>query len=143
MESCGHITIKDNNIKLVIDTSGHGGNYSWSIFRLETLLMVSYFAKISVARFNKYQRNMYYIDLVYTREIKINSSSQFEYKNTCNYKELKRLLKEKVIKWNPFYDWILNYWLITAKKKNSVMILHFQKIWYWHQRKIVIKLLIL
>ena len=60
--------------------------------------MVSYFAKISVARFNKYQRNMYYIDLVYTREIKTNSSSQFEYKNTCNYKEVKILLKEKIIK---------------------------------------------
>ena len=30
IESCGIITIKDNNIKFVIDTSGHRSNYSWS-----------------------------------------------------------------------------------------------------------------
>ena len=34
LESCGIIAIKDNNIKDVIDTSSHGGNYSWSISRL-------------------------------------------------------------------------------------------------------------
>ena len=33
LESCGCITIKYNNIKFVIDASGHGSNYSWSMFR--------------------------------------------------------------------------------------------------------------
>ena len=28
LESCGLITIKDNNFKFVLDTSSHGGKYS-------------------------------------------------------------------------------------------------------------------
>ena len=58
LEPCGLITIKDNNIKIVIDTSGHGGNYSWSMFRLEISLLGNYFTTMSITRFNKYQRNM-------------------------------------------------------------------------------------
>ena len=35
LESCGLITIKDNNIKFVLDTSSHGGTYRWSMSLLE------------------------------------------------------------------------------------------------------------
>ena len=78
LESCGLIAIKENNIKFVIDTSGHEGNYSWSMFRLEKSLTVNYFAEMFVARFNKHQRNMYCIGLGYAHETEINPSSQFE-----------------------------------------------------------------
>ena len=53
LESCGLVTIKDNDIKFVIDISSHVGNYSWSMFRLENSVLVNYFAKISITRFNK------------------------------------------------------------------------------------------
>ena len=43
------ITIKDDKIKFIIDTSGHGVNYSWPTFRLENSLLVNYFAKMSIA----------------------------------------------------------------------------------------------
>ena len=36
LELCGLVIIKDNKIKFVIDTSGRGGNYSWSMFRKGT-----------------------------------------------------------------------------------------------------------
>ena len=81
LKLCGILPIKDNNIKFVIDTSGHGGKYRRSIFYLENSILVNYFAKISVARFNKHQRNMHCIGLGYDHETKINSSSQFNYKN--------------------------------------------------------------
>ena len=81
LESCGLITIKDNNIKFVIDTSGHGGNYSWSMCLLENSLLSKYFTKMSVTMFNKYQRNMYFIGLDYDHDTKINPSSQFQLKN--------------------------------------------------------------
>ena len=45
LESCGRITIKYNNIKFVINASGHGGNCSWSIFRLENLVFGNHFTK--------------------------------------------------------------------------------------------------
>ena len=45
LESCGLITIKDNNIKFVWDTSGHGGKYSWSVFLLENSLSDNFFTK--------------------------------------------------------------------------------------------------
>ena len=50
LESSGLINIKDNNIKFVIDTSGHRDNCSWSMFRLETSFLINYFAKISITR---------------------------------------------------------------------------------------------
>ena len=81
IESYGINTINDYNINVVIDTSDHGGNYTRSIFCFENSLLVNYFAIIFVTTVNKYQRNMYYIGLGYTRETKINPSSQFNYKN--------------------------------------------------------------
>ena len=95
LESCGLITFKDNNIRFVVDISGHGDNYSWSIFRLENSLLVSYFANMSIARFNKQQRNVYFIGLGYDRETKINPLSQFQFKISRKCSELKRLLNDK------------------------------------------------
>ena len=48
-----------------------------------------------VARFNRHQRNVYYIGLDYDRETNINPSSQFTLKKPRNCKELKVLLNEK------------------------------------------------
>ena len=73
------------------------------MFSLEYSLTVNYFAKKSVAGFNEYERNMYYVGLGIIRETKINPSSQFEYKKTRKYKELKSLLKDKYYKMR----WIL------------------------------------
>ena len=98
LELCGLITIKHNNMKFVINASGHGGNYSWPMFRLENLLFGNYFTKMSVARFNKYQRNIYIIGLSYDRDTRINLSSQFQFKKTHKYGERKILLIEKVYK---------------------------------------------
>ena len=53
LESCGLVTIKDNDIKFVIDISSHVGNYSWSMFCLENSVLVNYYAKISITRFSK------------------------------------------------------------------------------------------
>ena len=50
---------------------------------------------MDVARFNRHQRNVYYIDLDYDRETNINPSSQFTLKKPRNCKELKVLLNEK------------------------------------------------
>ena len=94
LEPCSLITIKDNNIKCVIDTSGHGGNYSWSIFLLENSLSTMYFAKMSFGRYNEYQRNVYFIGLGNYRDTKINPSSRFHFKKPRKYCELKRLLNE-------------------------------------------------
>ena len=52
LESFGLITIKDNNTKFVIDTSGHGGNYRWSIFILENSLSCTSFTKMFVSMYN-------------------------------------------------------------------------------------------
>ena len=60
LKSCGIITIKDNNIKFVISTPDHWGNYNWAMFRLENSLLINYFAEIYVDTFNKHQNNMYY-----------------------------------------------------------------------------------
>ena len=77
LESCGFITIKDNRIKLVIDTSGRGGNYSWSMFLLENSLSSIYCTIIYVSRYNIYQIDMYFIGLCNDRDTKNNPSSQF------------------------------------------------------------------
>ena len=66
--------------------------------RLEKLLLVNYFAKISVARFNQHQMNMHCIGLGYDHKNKINPSSQFNYKKSRKCKELRRLLNEKSYK---------------------------------------------
>ena len=60
LESCGVIIIKDNNIQFVIYIYIWSWRYySWSIFHLENSLFGNYFTKkMSVTRFNKYQRNM-------------------------------------------------------------------------------------
>ena len=65
LESYGLITIKDNNIKFVIDTSGRGGNYSWSMCLLENSLLSKYFTKMSVTMFNKYQKKDVLLILLY------------------------------------------------------------------------------
>ena len=75
LESCGLITIKDNNIKFVIYTSGHGCNYSCPMFLLENSLSSNYLTANFVPRYNKYQRNMYFIGIGYDRDTKINPSS--------------------------------------------------------------------
>ena len=77
LESCGLITIKDNKIKLVIDTSVRGGNYSWSMFLLENSLSSIYCTIIYVSRYNIYQIDMYFIGLCNDRDTKNNPSSQF------------------------------------------------------------------
>ena len=87
------------------------------MFRLENLSTVNYFAKIYIARFNKHQRNVYYIGLSYARETKINPSSQFEYKKTRNCKELKKLLKEKGYKMKSILLINIQLLMITLKKK--------------------------
>ena len=87
------------------------------MFRLENLSTVNYFAKIYIARFNKHQRNVYYIGLSYARETKINPSSQFEYKKTRNCKELKKLLKEKGYKMKSILLINIQLLIITLKKK--------------------------
>ena len=84
LKSCDLITIKDNNIKFVIDTSGHGGNYNWSIFHSENPLSSNYFTNMTIARYNKYQRNVYGIGLGYDRNTKINPSNQFQLKKYVN-----------------------------------------------------------
>ena len=98
LESCGLITIKDDNIKFVIDTSGHGGNYSWSVFLLENSLSSNYFTKMSVSRYSIYQRNMYFNGLSNARDTNINPSSRFHFKKSRKFCELKILLNEKVYK---------------------------------------------
>ena len=80
LESCGIITIKDNNIKFVLDTSGHRGTYSWSMFLLENSLLDNYFTEISVSSYNVYQKNVYFIGLGNDRNTTINLSNQFHYK---------------------------------------------------------------
>ena len=65
------------------------------MFRLEKSLLVNNFAKMSVAWFNKHQRNMYCFGIGYDRETKINPSNQFKFKKLRNCDELKRLLNEK------------------------------------------------
>ena len=45
LESYGLIPIEVNNVKFVIDTSGHKDNYGCSIFRLENSLTANPFAK--------------------------------------------------------------------------------------------------
>ena len=96
LELCWLITIKDNNIKYFIDISGHEGNYCWLIFILEKSLLVNYFAKISVARFNKHQRIMYFIGLGYYHETKNYSFRLIIIlKKLRKCSELKILLNEK------------------------------------------------
>ena len=85
LESCGLITIKYNNIKFVIHTSSHGGNYIWSIFCLENSLFSNYFITMYVTRYNKYQKNMYVIGL----------GCQIQLKKPRKCGEIKRMLMEK------------------------------------------------
>ena len=98
LESCGLITIKDNNIKFVIGTSCHGCKYSWSMFLLESSLSSNCFTNMSVNKSNIYQRNVYFISLGNYRDTNINPSSQFHFKKPCKCCELKILLNEKVYK---------------------------------------------
>ena len=98
LESCGLITIKDNNIKFVINTSGHGDNYSCSIFLLENSLLSNYFINMSVSRYNIYQNNLYFIVLGNNRDTTINPSNQFNIKKSRKCGEIVRLLKEKFYK---------------------------------------------
>ena len=88
LKPCGLITIKDNNIKFVLDTSGHGGNYSWSVSLLENSLSDNYFIKMSVIRYNVYQRNVYFICLGNDRDATINPSNQLHYKTHVNIAKL-------------------------------------------------------
>ena len=69
-------------ISFAINISGHGSNYSWSMFRLENSLLGNYFKLKSIVRYNKYQRNMYFIGLNYERDTQINTLSQFRLKIT-------------------------------------------------------------
>ena len=55
--------------KVFIDTSGHGGKYRRSIFYLENSILVNYFAKIFVARFNKYKTNMDFFPYCFTTRV--------------------------------------------------------------------------
>ena len=81
LESYSFINSKENKINFIIDTYGHGDNYSWSMFRLDNSLYVNYFAKIPVGGFDKYKRNTYYIGLGYNCETKINLPTQLQFKN--------------------------------------------------------------
>ena len=55
--------LKIKNIKFVIDTFSHGGNYSWLIFLLENSLSSNYFIKTSVSRYNIYQNTVFLIGI--------------------------------------------------------------------------------
>ena len=90
LESCGLITIKYNNIKFVIDTSSHGGNYSRSMFILENLLSSNCFTRTSVSRYTIFQRNMNFIGIGNDRDTQINPSSQFHFKKPRKCCELKK-----------------------------------------------------
>ena len=72
LELCGLITIKDNSIKFVLETSGHGGKYSWSMLLLENSFSDNNFTKISISRYN-----VYFIGLGNDCDTTINPSSQF------------------------------------------------------------------
>ena len=72
------------------------------MFRLDISSLLSSFAKISVTRINKYQRNVYYIDIGYDRETKINPSSQFKFKKSRKCMELKILLNKMNYKIKSF-----------------------------------------
>ena len=81
LESCRHITINNNIIKFVLNTSGYGGTYSWPIFLLKNSMSKNYFSKMFIARYKKkYQNNMYFIGLGVDRDTQINSSTQFKFK---------------------------------------------------------------
>ena len=71
LESCGFITINNNIVKFVINTSGYGGNYNWSMFLLKSSLSQNYFSIISLATYkNHYQKNMYFIGIGVDRDTK-------------------------------------------------------------------------
>ena len=82
LELCCLVIIKNNNIKFVIVMSVRGGTYSWSMFLLENSLSSNYFTKMSITKYNVYQKNMYFISFDNDRDTKSNSSSQFHLKTT-------------------------------------------------------------
>ena len=99
LESCRHITINNNIVQFVLNTSGYGGTYSWSIFLLKNSMPKNYFSKMFIARYKKkYQNNMYFFGLGVDRDTQINSSTQFKFKFIQKRKrvEVSRLLIQKV-----------------------------------------------
>ena len=94
LESCELISINNNIVKFVINISGYGGNYSWSMFLLKNSLSKNYFSKMSLVRY----KNMYFISLGVHRDTKIDPLTQFQFKKKRKYAELNRLLIQKVYK---------------------------------------------
>ena len=85
LESCRIITINNNIVKFVINTSFYGDNCSWPMFLLKNLLSKNYFSKISLARYeNKYQNDLYVFSLGVGCDTKVNLSTQFKFKKSVN-----------------------------------------------------------
>ena len=81
LELCGLITVTNNNIiKVINSTSGYGGNYSWPMFLLENSLTNNYFSQMNLSRYDKkYSKNIYFIGIEAEGDIIINPSTQFQY----------------------------------------------------------------
>ena len=52
--TCGPIVIHRDTVRFVLNKSGHGDSYNWSIFMIENDLENNYFDRYSVTQVNHY-----------------------------------------------------------------------------------------